>query len=409
VNGPVTRVVALVAALAIAACNGGSSTLPGTAGQFMAQAQNPGRFNQLWGPNVRQVCPDEGPGTMMCFALMRTDIAPQMHPAKGSEEGLHPADFQAAYNLPSTKKGSGQLVAIVDAYDNPGIASDLKKYRAEFGLPPANFTKYNQEGETKNYPKANEGWGVEEDLDVDMVSAVCPNCTIILIEANSNRNEHLLAAEVEAAKLGAHIVSNSWGGVCIGKCGRYGFDAPGVLYLASSGDSGYGAEYPAQLASVVAVGGTSLSPNKRAQRGWNEAVWVGAGAGCSTGKKPSWQDDPGCAYRTETDVSAAADPDAGGAAIYDSEIGGWAVYGGTSESTPLNAGIYGLAGNADTQTGGEKFWTLKAKERKKDLWVISLGSDGLCSGSYLCTAGTHQFHTYSGPAGWGTPNGIGAY
>ena len=247
-----------------------------------------------------------------------------------------------------------------------------------------------------------------------MVSASCPNCTIYLIEGNSTSFGDLGKAEVEAVKLGAHIVSNSYGGGCSGSCGSYGSDyrKPGIVYLASSGDDGYaaGTAFPSQLGSVVAVGGTALSVDKGVKRGWTESVWTGAGAGCSSATKPSWQHDPSCTFRTDTDVSAAADPYAGGAAEYDSYgYPGWLVVGGTSESSPLNAGIYGLAGNAATQVAGKKFWMLTAKKRRKDLWVISSGNDGSCGGSYLCTAGTHQYKTYSGPAGWGTPRGIGAY
>ncbi len=409
-NGPLKLMVPLVAALAIAACNGGSSSMPGTAGQTTLQAQNAGRFQQLLrDEHVQPACPDDGPGTARCFSLVRTDIAPQTYPA-ASEPGLHPADFQAAYNLPATK-GGGQIVAIVDAYDNPNIAKDLKTYRAEFGLPTANFTKYNQKGQKKNYPSPDTGWGLEEDLDVQMVSATCPNCSIILVEADSTGFNDLAAAEVEAVKLGAHIVSNSYGGTCSGSCG-YGseFDKPGVVYLASAGDYGSGTTAPAQFGSVVAVGGTSLSVDKGVKRGWSETVWSGTGGGCSSETKPSWQHDPGCSFRTENDVAAAANPNEGGAAEYDSYgHGGWLVVGGTSESSPLNAGIFGLAGNAATQVAGKKFWTLSPKKRRKDLWVISSGSNGSCGGSYLCTAGTHQYKTYSGPTGWGTPRGIGAY
>jgi subtilase family serine protease len=408
--------VPLVAALSIAACNGGSSTMPGTAGQSTTQTQNAGRLNQLQSEHVREVCPDEGPGTARCLSLVRTDIAPQINPATGSEPGLHPADFQSAYNLPSTK-GTGQIVAIVDAYDNPNVASDLKTYRKEFGLPTANFTKYNQKGQKKKYPSPDANWGLEEDLDVDMVSASCPKCTIYLLEANSNFTNDLGAAEVEAVKLGAHIITNSWGGTCSGTCG-YGsdFDTPGVVYLASAGDSGYGTAFPSQLGSVVSIGGTSLAADKGVKRGWTESVWghsgggEGTGGGCSTATKPSWQHDPGCTFRTDNDVAAAANPDEGGASEYDSYgYGGWIVVGGTSEAAPLNAGIYGLAGNAATQTAGKKFWTLTPRKRRKDLWVISSGADGTCSPTYLCTAGTHEYKTYSGPTGWGTPKGIGAY
>lgn len=401
-------VAPLVAVLAIAACNGGSSTMPGTTGQSTAQAPDAGHFKLP--ANVRQACAYDGPGTAMCFALVRTDIAPQMNPA-ASEPGLHPADFKAAYKLPTTK-GAGQIVAIVDAYDNPNVASDLNTYRSEFGLGAAKFTKYNQTGQTTNYPAGNVGWGLEEDLDVQMVSASCPKCTIYLIEANSTSFSDLGAAEVEAVTLGAHIVSNSYGGGCSGSCGGYGsdYDTPGVVYLASAGDNGYFAGFPAQLASVVAIGGTTLKANTKVSRGWNETVWSDTGGGCSTSTKPTWQGDPGCSFRTENDVSAAANPNQGGASEYDSYgYGGWVVVGGTSESAPLNAGIYGLAGNATSQTAGKKFWTLTTKQRSADLWTISSGNDGSCSPSYLCTAGTHAYKTYSGPAGWGTPKGIGAY
>ncbi len=416
VNGPFKLLVPLVAALVLAACNGRFSAVPGTAGESTVPTQNAGRFQPARGAHMRRVCPDDGTGTMKCLALLRTDIEPQMHPAKGSEPGLHPADFQSAYSLPSGSNGSGQIVAIVDAFDNPDVAKDLKTYRAEFGLPAAKFTKYNQKGQTKNYPSRNAYWGVEIDLDVQMVSATCPNCTIYLVEANSGND--LFKAEAEAVRLGAHIISNSWGGTCSGSCGSLDsyFNSTGVLYLAASGDRGYGTIFPSLLGSVVSIGGTTLRADKKTKRGWTESVWggknggQGTGGGCSTASKPSWQHDPGCSGRTANDVSAAGDPYAGGAAEYDTYgYGGWIVVGGTSESSPLSAGIYGLAGNAQTQTAGKKFWVLTRKQRAKDLWVISSGADGPCKPTYLCTAGTHEYKTYSGPAGWGTPNGIGAF
>ncbi len=234
----------------------------------------------------------------------------------GEPPGLHPADFQAAYDLPATK-GGGQIVAIVDAYDNPDIANDLKTYRAEFGLPAANFTKYNQKGEKKHYPSGNESWGVEEDLDVEMVSASCPNCTIYLIEANSDYTNDLGAAEVEAVKLGAHIVTNSWGGGCSGSCG-YGsdFDTPGVVYLASSGDDGYGTSFPSQLGSVVSVGGTSLSTDKGVKRGWTETR-LGCVPAAVVRRQPSRRGStiPAARFRTDNDVAAAANPQEGGAGV----------------------------------------------------------------------------------------------
>jgi subtilase family serine protease len=335
-----------------------------------------------------RACP-ESPGHAQCEVLMiKTGVAPDL-------AGWGPSDLQAAYHLPSATKGNGQIVAVVDAYDNPNVASDLAEYRSHFGLPPANFTKYNQKGQQGNYPKGNVGWGGEIDLDVQMVSASCPNCTIYLIEANSF--DDLLIAEKEAVKLGAHIVTNSWAcAPCWGNI-KSAFNSPRVIYLACAYDDRYGSYGPAKLDNVVSVGGTVLA--KKGSK-FNESVWPDTGGGCATGiTKPSWQHDPGCDSRTQNDVAAVA----WDVAEYDSYgYRGWNTAGGTSVGTPLLAGIYGLAGNASSQHGGKTFWTLTAQQRKKYLHVIR-------GGSYLCTAGTRQYGTYSGPAGWGTPNGIGAF
>ena len=128
----------------------------------------------------------------------------------GPNGGFTPAQLRQAYDLASATGGDGQLVAIVDAYDNPRVESDLALTRTYFGLPAANFTKYNQLGQLGAYPIANTQWGAEEDLDVAMVSASCPNCSIVLVEANTSASADLGAAEMAAAALGAHIISNSW-------------------------------------------------------------------------------------------------------------------------------------------------------------------------------------------------------
>jgi len=289
------------------------------------------------------------------------------------------------------------------------VASDLAEYRKTFGLPKAHFRKYNQDGQQSNYPQGSYAWGVEIDLDVEMVSASCPNCSIFLIEANSVGWSDLEAAETMAVALGAHIVSNSYTG---GGADQNYYDTKGVTYLASAGDGGF--EYaigdPADFGSVVSVGGTTLSRARQKARGWNETVWSNSGAGCPHQTKPAWQHDPGCAYRTMNDVSAVADPATGVAEYdtYNSGYGDWFIAGGTSIGSPLLAGIFGLAGNAAQQDGGKTFWATK-HEIKQDLFVISSGSDGSCSPRYLCTAGTNEYGNYSGPAGWGTPNGIGAF
>ncbi len=234
-----------------------------------------------------------------------------------------------------------------------------------------------------------------------MVSASCPLCTIYLVEANSNNTNDLETAEAQAVTLGAHIVSNSWG--CPGSVNCVDssyFDKSGVVFLASAGDGGYGAQAPAALASVVSVGGTQMALSGST---YTETVWRGTGSGCATGiTKPSWQHDSGCSSRTMNDVSAVAFM----VSEYDSYgYSGWFTVGGTSVSSPLIGGVFGLAANAKTLDAGKKFWSLKKKVRKKALWDITSGSNGTCGGSYLCTGGTG----YDGPTGWGTPKGIKAF
>lgn len=348
-------------------------------------------------PPGRRACPQPSSDKAECDVIVvKTGVQPDL-------AGWGPSDLEAAYNLPSKSKGAGQIVAVVDAYDNPNVASDLATYRSHFHLSPANFTKYNQDGQESNYPSScsgNDDWCIEIDLDVEMVSAACPNCAIYLIEANDDSS--LGTAEEEAVKLGAHITSNSWSWPSVSESD---FDAPGVVYVAAAYDDNYGSYAPAKFANVVSVGGTYLAKQRSK---YKEIVWPWTGGGCATGiTKPSWQHDPSCTSRTQNDVAAVAD----GVAEYDSygTFGGWGTVRGTSISTPLIASAFALAGNASSQHAGKKFWTLTKQQRQRYLHTISKGSDGRCGGSYLCTAGTGQYFTYSGPAGWGTPNGIGAF
>src|SRR5579862_4008096 len=269
--------------------------------------------------------------------------------------GWTPVDFQTRYNLPSSMKGAGEIVAIIDAYDNPYVASDLGQYRSQFGLGTATFAKYNQRGEQKNYPVGDTAWGLEIDLAVEMVSATCPLCTIDLIEADSNGAGDLEAAEIEAVKLGAHIVSNSWacdGSRCLDK---RAFSHREVTYIAAGGDSGFSeVAEPAAFDSVAAIGGTELSKHGSQ---YGESIWSSSTGGCAAGiKKPKWQHDPYCNARIANDAAAVAIE----IAIYDSYgFGGWSTVSGTSAAAPLVAGIFGLAGNARRQHGGRTFWLRK--------------------------------------------------
>lgn len=422
-NGSLKLVAPLVAALAIAACNaGGSSNMPaGAAGVTPGAAL---KMNHLpdWAAKhqAKAVCP-EVVGMPTCLALKVTGpngITPACSP---SACGITPAELQARYK-PPTSNGTGTIVAIIDAFDEPNASSDLATYRSQFGLGTANFAKYNQSGQQSNYPEscaqASPGWCVEEMLDVEMVSAICPNCTIYLVENDGSING-FEAAEKTAVSLGATIVSNSW--ICYQSwdCGDStgfpaAFNSSGVEYLAASGDAGY--NYiggPSVLATVTAVGGTQLT---KSGSNYSETIWNGAGAGCASSSvvgspgvaKPSWQKDPSCTYRTDADISAEAGCNPG-VAEYDSNEGGWFGVCGTSAASPMSAAMFAVAGNASSLDAAKGFWTLKKKKLKKELWAITSGSDGSCGGSYLCQAGTKQYKTYSGPGGWGTPDGDKAY
>ena len=298
-------------------------------------------------------------------------------------------------------------VAIVDAYGYANAEADLATYRSMYGLPPCTtangcFTKVDQNGGS-SYPVYNAGWAGEQALDLDMVSAVCPNCKILLVQASSNYNSDLALAVSRAAQLGAHAISNSYGSTeSSTQFSNFSsqYNIPGVAVTASSGDSGYGVEMPAAYAGVIAVGGTSLSRNSSV-RGWTESAWSGAGSGCSAYvSKPSWQTDTGCARRTVADVSAIADPNTG-VAVYGPFSGtstGWAVYGGTSVAAPIIAALYGV--NGGSVTAGQNPYG-----HADMLFDVASGSNGSCSPSYLCSG----VAGYDGPTGLGSPNGTVAF
>ncbi len=367
-------------------------------------------------PTVRKDCATPTKAhTMACFALLRTDIGalygsvssnaltPNVTPS-----GLGPANLASAYKL-STSGGAGQTVAVVDAYNNPTAAADLAVYRSQYGLPACTVASgclkiVNQNGATSPLPTTDTGWAGEESLDLDMVSAICPNCHIILVEASSATDSNLYAAEDRAVSLGAKFVSNSWGGT------EYSgqttddayFNHPGVVVTASTGDAGYGASFPATSQYVTAVGGTTLNTSTNT-RGWSETAWAGAGSGCSAYEpKPSWQTvTTGCARRAEGDVSAVADPATGVAVYQTTGAAGWVVYGGTSASSPVIASVYALAG---TPAAGTYPASLPYAHAANLFDVIS-GKNGTCSTAVLCTAATG----WDGPTGLGTPNGTAAF
>ncbi|WP_330349036.1 S53 family peptidase [Streptomyces sp. NBC_00582] len=341
--------------------------------------------------------------------------------AAAAPTGYGPSDLQDAYGLTgaASANGDGETIAIVDAYDDPNAEADLAKYRSYYGLSACTtangcFKKVSQTGSTTSLPSADSGWAEEISLDLDMASAVCPNCNITLVEAKSATMANLGTAVNRAVTLGAKYVSNSYGGSESSSDTGYDssyFNHAGVAITVSAGDEGYGAEYPAASKYVTSVGGTALSSSSTT-RGWTEKVWntsstEGTGSGCSSyDAKPSWQTDTGCSKRTISDVSAVADP-ATGVSVYDSYgvTAGWYTFGGTSASAPIIAAVYALAGTPGS--GDYPASYPYAHLGTSSLNDVTSGSNGTCSSSaaYLCTAKSG----YDGPTGVGTPEGIDAF
>jgi hypothetical protein len=406
----------VIVGMAVFAAVGFTAAVTGTAN---AASQAPSSTTH----QTQRLCSAAAPGHMACFAIRQVNpnepatIVPNSINPNVTPSGYGPSSLQSAYALPSSTAGSGQTVAIVDAQDDPNAESDLGTYRSQYGLPACTtangcFKKVNQNGATSPLPTADTGWAGEISLDLDMVSAVCPNCHILLVEANSATTANLGTAVNRAVTMGAKFVSNSYGGAETGSENSYDssyFNHPGVAITASSGDSDYdGGSYPATSKYVTAVGGTSLVTASNS-RGWSETVWnttsytEGAGSGCSSDvAKPAFQSGvtTGCTRRAEADVSAVADP-ATGLAVYQTYGGsGWAVYGGTSAASPIIASVYALAGTPGTTDVPNAY----PYAHTANLNDVTSGKNGTC-GAPLCTAGVG----WDGPTGLGTPNGVNAF
>jgi hypothetical protein len=367
-----------------------------------------------------------GPLFARCYLSTERAVAASQVPAPSNaghclvskSAGWSACNIQNAYGVTSAAKsdGGGNLVAVVDAYDDTNAEADLAVFRSANRLPACTssngcFEKVNQLGQASNFPNPDAGWASEISIDLQMVSTICPLCHILLVEANSSGFGDLATAENEAVALGARVISNSWGAGEFNGETSYdtNWDHPGVDITFSSGDGAYqgGVQYPSASPFVTSVGGTQLKPKINA-RGWKETAWVnssstpptqGSGSGCSSYEsKPVWQTDPGCSSRMTADVSAVA----ANVKFYDSQDGGW-VYGfGTSVSSPIVAGMYGLADNQPTYTVAA---SAAYNAPSSDLYDITKGSEGTCTPTYFCQAGPG----YDGPTGLGTPHGFGAF
>ena len=443
------RLIPVVAIAVLTACSNSttqSSALPYAYAPNAAASDHVAIPSFLVGHHFYHACPPVGPGFSRCFAILSDAVGPD---STGPGCPAHtpgcygPSDLQAAYGITAAAKtgGKGVTVAIVDAHGYPTAAKDLAAYRKYYGLPACGtgcLTIVNQSGKTSPLPSADAGWDGEQALDLDMVSATCPNCKILLVQSDDASNVNLYTAVATASKM-AHVVSNSWGGG--ESAATYPiFDShKGVVILASAGDSGAGAPayggYPASpsqepcgFAGTICVGGTSLTMSAGKRVG--EVVWDGlsgmymcgasgatpcaTGSGCSAlVKKPTFETDHGCTKRSSADISANADPYTG-VAVSCTPCGGFlSGDGGTSESSPLIAGMYGLAGNAATQPGDASVIWKTGATKPTAFHDITSGHNDLkgvtglvCSKTifYICNAGKG----YDGPTGWGTPNGLTA-
>ncbi len=383
------------------------------------------------GPTSADVCSAAvSAGYAHCLAHVRTDAwarerRPLAHGSRlpastlGNGGAYDPSYLRSAYDTPSSTGGIGQTVAIVDAYDDPYAESNLAYYRSYFGLPACTsasgcFRKVNQSGVTGSYPRGNSGWGEEISLDLDMVSAICPNCHILLVEASSNSLESLGTAVNTAVRLGANVVTNSYGASeysTESSAAAYYYDHPGVAITAASGDSGYGVEFPAAAPTVTAVGGTTLyQATNSGSRDATEGAWSEAGSGCSAYEpQQAWQlalvteyTLSGCYKRIVADVSAVANPSTG-VWVYDTYgLRGFAIFGGTSASTQIVGAVYALADNTSTSGTPSSY----PYGDRGALNYVHAGSNGSC-GTYLCDAADSAY--YNGPTGLGTPNGAAAF
>lgn len=422
---------------------------------------------------IDAICPPPSPERSGCLGLrlVSDEVGPQSERKTPVVGSLGPGSLLTAYGLSGATPPSTQTIALVDAYDDANAEADLAVFDSRFGLPSCTeangcFRKVNQKGQTSPLPASSgaeeRGWAQEIATDVEVAHGVCQSCRILLVEANSNANGDLYAAEQTAVALGATEISDSWGGQ-EPKADNSAFNHPGVVITASSGDEGYldwltgepskAAQYPASSPHVVGVGGTRLLLNAESGAWEGETVWndggfnglelEGAGAGgggCSTRfAATSWQQSVpdwssvGCGgMRAVADVSADADPYTG-VAVYDSTETpegekGWAMIGGTSVASPIVASVFALAGGSHGVAYPSQTLYENLVADPASLHDVTLGSNGEClkrpskrTGSSTCEASEEASRScageaiciaaagYDGPSGVGTPNGIDAF
>ncbi len=352
-------------------------------------------------------------GQAQCLAIRETAKA------SASLASLTPSTLRNVYGLAkaAARDGSGETVAVVSAYADPRAAQDLAVYRKHFKLPACTTAKgclriVNEHGKAHPLPAASASWAQSEAMQLEVISALCPACKLLLVEASSNALADLGAANDSAVAAGARFVVNGWSAVeSVGQDIYDGyFNHPGVAIVAAAGNNGYGRTFPGDLPYVTSVGGTTLARSSVNTRGWTETAWADTNSGCSALEiKPSWQRSDtspvtGCPNRTQNDVSADADP-ASGVTVYDSyrQSSKWTKQGGTALAAAIVTATYALAGPPAPRSYPASY----PYQHPRDLHDVTSGSNGPCTDNppYICNAGTG----FDGPTGLGTPNGTGAF
>ncbi len=341
---------------------------------------------------ARSVCRQPVPGRRACDAIVQGAVSA---PTVGNCNRRIPycaSDVAVAYGVSAAARSGKGAVAVVTAHGYPDAAADLHVYRDAMGLPACALASgclrvVNQNGRENPLPSvdADDDWRAEQALDLDMISAICPGCKIVLVEANSSKNTDLAAAANAAAALGADAIANPYGGKEDASSDA-AYRHSGRAIVASAGNAA-AAQAPCAYAAVVCVAGTSLRANA-SPRGWSERAWPSGSRRCSVlSPKPAWQHSTGCKTRAAVDVAAIADP-ATGVAVYSSPNGGWVQMGGTSVGTAIVAALFAL-GPGDARANAPRW-----------IW------------QHATTAGYHRLGAkggYDGATGWGSPNGTGGF
>jgi len=439
---------------------GGSASAAGKS--VSGQSLRPAQHIDGYGRTVEDVCPARDGTNRRCFAQRIVDTTRPRRPVPASHGGggggggsdpncqaqagqggssppsgtMTPTDVLTAYNIPSSAKANGKIVALMEL---PSIHAldDVNAYRAAFNIPalaacPTNssgvpvpngtacFARVGEDGTVNSVTTTDcPGWSGETGLDMDMVSAACPDCSIVLVEANTTGDLDAMQA-IAATVVHAEVASNSWGGP-EQQDDQSPYQQTGITILAASGDQGYldeadgngqavGANFPASSVYVMAVGGTTLnkSGSSYSEVVWNDGAQGGAGGSGCSGEfaTPSYQSTSGfsfgsCTERASVDVSAAAEftptQSSGGIAAYDADDNGWNAVVGTSAATPLWAAIMVRLGLGGSDQHALFYKNIAAFN---DVTSGNNDNDNLCS-DVMCTAGTG----WDGPTGLGSPNG----